>query len=72
MAQISGHRKRKSNQVSLHFLGRLQEGGYSVEVYVWFWEKNHVAVLRLERICVSESESAIGWDGKRDSAIVFS
>jgi hypothetical protein len=36
-----------------------------VEVYVWFWEKIRVAVLRLERICVSESESAIGWDGKR-------
>jgi hypothetical protein len=46
-----------------------------VEVYVWFWEKIRVAALRLERICVSESESAIGWDGKRaggrDSAIVF-
>jgi hypothetical protein len=31
-----------------------------VGVYVWFWEKIRVAVLRLERICVSESESAIG------------
>jgi hypothetical protein len=36
-----------------------------VNVYVWFWEENRVAVLRLERIRVSENESAIGWDGKR-------